>query len=142
MSASLPIESVKRLLPWLVAVAFFMESLDTTILNTAAPAIADALGIAPLSMNTLVFADLPDADTSPGSSISSIAQQMSMSLGVAVSSLLAALFLQGEHRPGPQAMVSGVHWTFLTPGLMTIAPSFIFSQLRPGDGAAISQHRI
>ena len=32
--------SSKRLLPWLVAVAFFMESLDTTILNTAAPAIA------------------------------------------------------------------------------------------------------
>ena len=24
----------KRLLPWLIAVAFFMESLDTTILNT------------------------------------------------------------------------------------------------------------
>ena len=35
---------VKRLLPWLVAVAFFMESLDTTILNTAVPAIASALG--------------------------------------------------------------------------------------------------
>ena len=33
-------ESSKRLLPWLVAVAFFMESLDTTILNTAVPAIA------------------------------------------------------------------------------------------------------
>ena len=30
-------ESSKRLLPWLVAVAFFMESLDTTILNTAVP---------------------------------------------------------------------------------------------------------
>ena len=29
--------SSKRLLPWLVAVAFFMESLDTTILNTAVP---------------------------------------------------------------------------------------------------------
>ena len=26
--------SGKRLVPWLVAVAFFMESLDTTILNT------------------------------------------------------------------------------------------------------------
>ncbi len=35
------------------------------------------------SMNTLVFADLPDADASPGSSISSTAQQMSMSFGVA-----------------------------------------------------------
>jgi MFS family permease len=40
----------KRLVPWLVAVAFFMESLDTTILNTAVPTIADALRVAPLSM--------------------------------------------------------------------------------------------
>jgi hypothetical protein len=31
--------SSKRLVPWLIAVAFFMESLDTTILNTAAPPI-------------------------------------------------------------------------------------------------------
>jgi hypothetical protein len=30
-----PGDSAKRLLPWLVAVGFFMESLDTTILNTA-----------------------------------------------------------------------------------------------------------
>jgi len=29
----LPSAASKRLLPWLVAVAFFMESLDTTILN-------------------------------------------------------------------------------------------------------------
>jgi MFS family permease len=42
--------SIERLLPWLVAVAFFMESLDTTILNTAVPAIAAALQVAPLSM--------------------------------------------------------------------------------------------
>ncbi len=41
---------MKQLLPWLVAVGFFMESLDTTILNTAVPAIADALAVAPLSM--------------------------------------------------------------------------------------------
>ena len=32
-------EKYKRVLPWLVAVAFFMESLDTTILNTAIPTI-------------------------------------------------------------------------------------------------------
>jgi len=41
---------VKTLLPWLVAVAFFMESLDTTILNTAVPTIAAALHVAPLSI--------------------------------------------------------------------------------------------
>src|SRR5271165_4568838 len=47
-------ESSKRLLPWLVAVAFFMESLDTTILNTAVPAIAEALKVAPLSMKSVL----------------------------------------------------------------------------------------
>ena len=44
----------RRFLPWLVAVAFFMESLDTTILNTAAPAIAQALDVVPLSMKAVL----------------------------------------------------------------------------------------
>jgi EmrB/QacA subfamily drug resistance transporter len=42
------------LLPWLVAVAFFMQSLDTTILNTAVPSIARALEVAPLSMKSVL----------------------------------------------------------------------------------------
>jgi len=42
------------LLPWLVAVAFFMQALDTTILNTAVPGIAHALGVAPLSMKAVL----------------------------------------------------------------------------------------
>jgi EmrB/QacA subfamily drug resistance transporter len=46
--------AAKRLLPWLVAVGFFMESLDTTILNTAVPAIAKALEIPPLSMKAVL----------------------------------------------------------------------------------------
>jgi EmrB/QacA subfamily drug resistance transporter len=53
-SSSLPSEAARRLLPWLVAVAFFMESLDTTILNTAVPAISSALGVAPLSMKAVL----------------------------------------------------------------------------------------
>src|ERR1700726_4197136 len=53
-SSSDPSETSKRLLPWLVAVAFFMESLDTTILNTAVPAISSALGVAPLSMKAVL----------------------------------------------------------------------------------------
>ena len=57
MSASPPLalsEASKRLLPWLVAVAFFMESLDTTILSTAVPTIARALHVAPLSMKAVL----------------------------------------------------------------------------------------
>jgi EmrB/QacA subfamily drug resistance transporter len=47
-------ESSKSLVPWLIAVAFFMESLDTTILNTAVPTIAAALHVAPLSMKSVL----------------------------------------------------------------------------------------
>src|SRR4051812_3784828 len=47
-------DHIKRFLPWLVAVAFFMESLDTTILNTAVPMMANALGVAPLSMKSVL----------------------------------------------------------------------------------------
>ena len=46
--------SSKRLVPWLIAVAFFMESLDTTILNTAVPTMAVALHVAPLSMKSVL----------------------------------------------------------------------------------------
>ena len=59
-SANSPTESVtltdtaKRLVPWLVAVAMFMESLDTTILNTAVPAISEALHVGPLSMKAVL----------------------------------------------------------------------------------------
>ena len=49
-----PSASSKRLVPWLIAVAFFMESLDTTILNTAVPTIAAALHVAPLSMKSVL----------------------------------------------------------------------------------------
>src|ERR1700744_2253377 len=42
------------MLPWLVAVAFFMESLDTTILKTAVPVIAKALAISPLNMKSVL----------------------------------------------------------------------------------------
>jgi len=38
----------------MVAVAFLMESLDTTILNTAVPTIAEALGVVPLSMKAVL----------------------------------------------------------------------------------------
>jgi EmrB/QacA subfamily drug resistance transporter len=50
----LPAASSKHLLPWLVAVAFFMESLDTTILNTAVPTISAALQVTPLSMKSVL----------------------------------------------------------------------------------------
>jgi len=49
-----PSETAKRLLPWLVAVGFFMESLDTTILNTAVPIMARSLEVPPLDMKAVL----------------------------------------------------------------------------------------
>src|SRR5580700_6400241 len=45
------------------------------------------------SMNTLVYADVTESETSMASTIASTAQQMSMSFGVAAASLVTALFI-------------------------------------------------
>jgi EmrB/QacA subfamily drug resistance transporter len=46
--------AVKRYLPWVVATALFMEQLDSTIVNTAVPAMAASLGVEPLSLKAVV----------------------------------------------------------------------------------------
>lgn len=46
--------TVKRYLPWLVALALFMEHLNATILNTAIPSIAASLEVTPLSLKAVV----------------------------------------------------------------------------------------
>src|SRR3954463_7030764 len=45
-----PTAETRRYLPWLVAVALFMENLDATIVNTAVPTMAASLGVQPLSL--------------------------------------------------------------------------------------------
>lgn len=54
VKASVDISVVKRYLPWLVALALFMEHLNATILNTAVPAIAASLDATPLSLKAVV----------------------------------------------------------------------------------------
>lgn len=57
MPAPLPLDArTLRVLPWLVAVAFFMQTLDGTILNTALPAMARDLAEDPLRMQGVVIA--------------------------------------------------------------------------------------
>jgi len=45
----------KRSLLWLIASSFFMQMLDSTIVNTAAPSIAAALAVSPLSIKTALI---------------------------------------------------------------------------------------
>jgi EmrB/QacA subfamily drug resistance transporter len=50
--------ATRRYLPWVVALAFFMQTLDTTILNTALPGMARDMGEDPLRMQGAVVAYL------------------------------------------------------------------------------------
>ncbi len=52
----MPPERSLRILLWLVATGFFMQTLDTTIVNTAIPAMARSLGERPLRMQSVVIA--------------------------------------------------------------------------------------
>lgn len=49
-------EQSKKILPWIVAIAFFMQSLDATILNVALPTMALDLGVNPLRMQSAIIA--------------------------------------------------------------------------------------
>ena len=44
------------MLLWLVAIGFFMQTLDATIVNTALPAMAHSLGESPLRMQSVIIA--------------------------------------------------------------------------------------
>jgi EmrB/QacA subfamily drug resistance transporter len=47
-------QKIKSFLPWIAALAFFMQALDGTILNTALPSIARDLGYPPLAMQSVI----------------------------------------------------------------------------------------
>ncbi|NHB59227.1 DHA2 family efflux MFS transporter permease subunit [Acinetobacter sp. 194] len=51
-----PLQPQFRLLVFLVSIGFFMQGLDTTIINTALPAIAHSLNEDPLNMHSVVVA--------------------------------------------------------------------------------------
>jgi MFS family permease len=94
------------------------------------------------SMNTLVYADITDKETSNASSIASTMQQMSISFGVASAGLTTAIFIPDHFHSNPQEMIHGIHKAFLVLGGFTILSTIIFSKLKGGDGSNVSQHKI
>jgi EmrB/QacA subfamily drug resistance transporter len=93
------------------------------------------------SMNTLVYADVTEEETSSASTIASTMQQMSISFGVASASLVTAFFIPDRfHSSGPE-MIHGIHEAFLVLGALTILSTLIFAELKSGDGDSVSQHK-
>jgi MFS family permease len=93
------------------------------------------------SMNTLVYADIPDDKTSNASSIASTMQQMSISFGVAAAGLTTVLFIPDRVHSEPSEMIHGLHEAFLSLGSFTLLSATIFCKLKRGDGGKLSQQK-
>jgi EmrB/QacA subfamily drug resistance transporter len=93
------------------------------------------------SMNTLVYSDVPQKQTSNASSIASTLQQLSISFGVAAAGLTAAFFIPASVRSNPIQLMDGLHKAFLALGGFTVLSTAVFWQLRAADGRAISQQK-
>lgn len=94
------------------------------------------------SMNTLVYADVSEEQTSGASSIASTVQQMSISFGIATASLAIAFFIPDRYRASSTEMIDGIHKAFFFLGAITILATAVFRGLRSSDGEAVSQHGV
>ena len=92
------------------------------------------------SMNTLVYADIAESDTSMASTIASTGQQMAISFGVASASLVAAVFIPDRFTSDPSQIIQGVHKAFVTLGGLTVLSTIVFRELKANDGDNVSRH--
>ena len=93
------------------------------------------------SMNTLVYADVTEDQTSSASTIASTMQQMAITFGVASASLVTAFFIPERFHSNAPEMIHGIHKAFLVLGALTILSTLIFGDLKSGDGDNVSQHQ-
>jgi EmrB/QacA subfamily drug resistance transporter len=109
--------SVKRYLPWVVATALFMEQLDSTILNTAVPTMAESFNVTPLSLKAVVTSYI-----------------LSLAVGIPVSGWMADRF--GTRRVFSAAVAIFTLASVLS-GLAVNVPMLVAARILQGAGAAM-----
>ena len=93
------------------------------------------------SMNTLVYADTTEEETSAANSIFSTVQQMAISFGVATAGLATAFFIPEHSQSNPALMIGGLHKALLSLGALTILSTTVFGSLKSEDGRVVSQQK-
>ncbi|UGB03797.1 multidrug transporter subunit MdtD [Leclercia sp. G3L] len=96
-----------------------------------------AMSIQFTSMNTITLADLSDENASGGNSMLAVTQQLSISLGVAVSAAVLR-FYEGFDSNNT---VEQFHSTFITMGVLTVVSALVFMLLKPKDGRNLIKER-
>lgn len=89
--------------------------------------------------NAFVFADISDAEASQATAISSVSQQISLALGVAVAG--GVLEVSTNLRGAPLALVD-FHTAWIVVSLISAVGVFAFLRLPPDAGSNVSGHRI
>ncbi|APG20641.1 MULTISPECIES: multidrug transporter subunit MdtD [Kosakonia] len=89
------------------------------------------------SMNTITLADLTDENASSGNSVLAVTQQLSISLGVAVSAAVLR-FYEGFDSINT---VEQFHYTFITMGAITLLSALVFMLLKAKDGRNLIKER-
>ncbi|HAZ55231.1 MAG TPA: MFS transporter [Franconibacter helveticus] len=89
------------------------------------------------AMNTITLADLSDENASGGNSVLAVTQQLSISLGVAVSAAVLR-FYEGFENANT---IEQFHYTFITMGVITVISAAVFMLLRPKDGNNLIRER-
>jgi len=89
------------------------------------------------SMNTITLADLTDDNASSGNSVLAVTQQLSISLGVAVSAAVLR-FYEGWDSANT---VEQFHYTFITMGIITLVSALVFMLLKAKDGRNLIKER-
>ncbi|PDS77993.1 MFS transporter [Rhizobium sp. L43] len=91
------------------------------------------------ALNTLAFADIGPAQRSSASTLSSMLQQVSMLLGVAVAA--AVLNIASALRGADNPVLADFRWAFVVVGVIGVVSSLRFLQLPAEAGAEVSGHR-
>ena len=91
------------------------------------------------SMNSIAYADIEGADSSMASTIASSLQQLSMSFGLAVGSLVAGWYLGDLPQTDRVALTGALHHAFLTLAVLTVLSSVTFWTLRKTDGEGLAR---
>lgn len=82
------------------------------------------------AMNSLTLGDLSQENASTGNSLLSVTQQLSISFGVASSTVILRLYANLV----PGTLLEHFHSTFVTMGALTVLAAFVFLLLRKTDG--------
>ncbi|GLK69400.1 DHA2 family efflux MFS transporter permease subunit [Hansschlegelia plantiphila] len=90
------------------------------------------------AVNALGYADIDSARMSRATSLASVAQQISLSLGVSFAALALEAIL--GHRAGTTLQASDFPPTFMMIGLISASSVFLFARLAPNAGGEVSGH--